>query len=361
MYAKIQKRFVFFCALANIFLTFECLIATHRLDAPFTNDFIEKQSIAYNKRLKHTDKSFNLNLYIMNKITFSTVAFLSLGNLFYGQSSAMALQNSQTCETGNFETNGFTAGGTYTSSFNTAEDLKGWTQFRVIPQKVYAWAAGSGEVVHDYAPGYTLKNNQADDWYVSPAFNIEKGAQLDSIVFKNFGMMSDVQNGDTIGVYLLHGNSNPALATKKKLLIDIRGENYKPYEMMSCKSISLEGGDEPCYIALRYKNDVFTSRWYTIGFYHIALSGIKQTSGVDAVASDQTPFKIVSALNNQVNISGLTGVSRISLIDFSGRCIDACNCNASTCLFDISSFPSGVYIVNVESNGKRMVKKIIKQ
>lgn len=288
----------------------------------------------------------------MKKIFLSRVFLLGIVALANGKTLSMPLHEVQTC--------GFTSSGTYTSSFKSAEDLKGWTKFRAIPQKVDDWSVGAGKAFHDYAAGYTLQEKRVDDWLISPAFTVDKGAQLDSVVFKNVGMMMSVKEGDTIGVYLLHGSPNPNLAPQKDLLVDVRGDNYKPYAMMSCKNIPLVAGDEPCYIAFRYQNQEFESYWYSIGFYHLALSGVKKTSGVELVTDNQLPIEIVATHANSVHISGLTGESHISLIDLSGRCVDTRSCNAPAFLLDLSAHPTGVYFVSVETQGNRMVKKIMK-
>lgn len=166
----------------------------------------------------------------------------------------------------------------YYSGFDNAAERDGWQIFRTGENALANWGIASvggfsptSCINHDYAPSSGAI--VADDWYVSPGFLLPAGGSLDSVryFFSGFSVPAD---DDTIGVFLLTGSQNPSSATSITLLADFRGDLYQAdatYRLLD--AISLPATQETAYIAIRYRNAQVSSRWLTVRFDNVAVSG----------------------------------------------------------------------------------------
>ena len=170
----------------------------------------------------------------------------------------------------------------YTTGFDNATQQAGWQEFKkgtILQtehwnyQNAQAFSAPDC-LVHLYPVGGT---EPTDNWFVSPAFSIEEGGMLDSLryAFSGFGTP---QSGDTVFIYLLNGNADPALATTSSILYQFSGANYandNTWRLLAPITLPAQTGNS--YIAFRYKTIV---NWLDVRFDNLALSGAS-FAGID--------------------------------------------------------------------------------
>ncbi|MDQ3016413.1 MAG: T9SS type A sorting domain-containing protein [Bacteroidota bacterium] len=241
----------------------------------------------------------------------------------------------------------------YYSGFDSPAERNGWGLYRTGEAAIGSWALASiggfsppACMGHDYSPssGATL----ADDWYVSPGFSILNGATLDSIRYL-FSGFSVPASDDTIGVFLLIGSQNPANATSITTLADFRGNLYiadNVYRLL--EPVALSTSIETAYLAIRYRNADVSSRWLTVRFDNVAISG--QTTSVNPT---DTPLSIslfpnpcTTTLTIQHNNDG----GQLFVRDISGRLINQCSLlrGQSTTTIDVVDLPVGFYNIVIE-------------
>lgn len=172
----------------------------------------------------------------------------------------------------------------YTTGFDTEAQKAGWQQFKKGVTGTYHWTyedagpySAPTRLAHNYPVG---GSDTTKDWYVSPAFNLPAGGRLDSLryAFNGFGVPNE---GDTVAIYLLKGNADPALASSRTLLYDFRGDDYvADNAWRKLDTISLPATSGSCYIAFYYRT---VSNWLDVRFDNLGISG-KQTTGIGGVS-----------------------------------------------------------------------------
>ena len=154
----------------------------------------------------------------------------------------------------------------YYPGFESATDLAGWNQYRLGPatDPNYEWNFFGGELNHYYPVG---GNDTTDDWMVSPALDLSMGATIDSVRFKagGFGMPFGI---DTVAMYLVIGDQNPANASSVQLLHLFTDNTYNFDNVWrAVGNIFLAPTTDSAYIAFRYQTivnwlDVFVDDLY---------------------------------------------------------------------------------------------------
>jgi hypothetical protein len=164
----------------------------------------------------------------------------------------------------------------YYSSFDSAAERDGWAIYRLGEAALGNWSIANiggysapSCISHDYSPSSGA--NVLDDWYVSPGFLLPSGGTLDSVRYA-FSGFSVPTTGDTIGVYLLLGHQDPAVASGFIELAEFRDAAYQAdnvYRLLT--GIDLPATNEMAYIGLRYRNAEASSRWLHVRFDNIAV------------------------------------------------------------------------------------------
>jgi hypothetical protein len=248
----------------------------------------------------------------------------------------------------------------YFTGFDNASQKNGWQMFRKGATGTYQWTystfepySGTDCLYHDYPVGGTTVT---DDWYVSPAFNLSSGGKLDSIRhhFSGFGTPA---TGDTLAIYMLTGNADPALATSKVLLYDFRGTNYVNDNTWRLTSnITLPSASGSSYIAIRYKTIV---NWITVKFDNIRLRS-NTTTGISNTETAAEQTKVYpNPANNVINIESQAHIAQINITDIKGRSV--LNTTFKKCV-DLSDFKTGIYLLTcITSSGERINKTFVKK
>lgn len=231
----------------------------------------------------------------------------------------------------------------YSTGFDNATQKNGWQMFRKGATGTYQWNystvepySGTDCLYHDYPVGGTTVT---DDWYVSPPFSLTTGGKLDSIrhSFSGFGTPA---TGDTLAIYVLTGNADPALATSKVLLHDFRGTAYNnDNTWRQTTNLTLPPSASPCYIAIRYKT---INNWITVKFDNIRLHGNATTSIGEANFKKGLIRVFPNPANEQLTVLTKEGVKEISITDMSGRQVYK---NVFSEKIDLSGFKSGMYLL----------------
>lgn len=248
----------------------------------------------------------------------------------------------------------------YFSGFDNATQKNGWQLIRKGVNGAYQWSyenegpfSGTQCLYHGYPVGGTA---MTDDWFVSPAFNFAGGGKLDSIrhSFSGFGT-PDTQ--DTLAIYLLTGNPDPALATTRVLLSDFRGGLYHNDATWRLTSnINIPATPGSVYLAIRYKT---VNNWFDVKFDNVRLSANKTT----AIHQPAVYIPMLKVFPNPAGedlfLTSEESFTEIFITDLSGRLWYQKPFSKKV---DLSLLQRGVYVLTgISSSGQRVNRSFVKQ
>jgi hypothetical protein len=178
----------------------------------------------------------------------------------------------------------------YTNGFDSNSDnadwilhRKGLTTIDGNPSHTWVPYASTGAATppnflsHDYPVGYT-GTQMTDDWLVSKSLNFTQGAKLSlkAWVYAIDALMP----GDSIEIYLLKGNQDPALAVKTKVAslraLTVNTGSYNSPTWKDTANIIIPQTTGAAYLAIRY---TCISNWYTVAIDNLKLVA-NPTSGI---------------------------------------------------------------------------------
>ena len=255
----------------------------------------------------------------------------------------------------------------YYSGFDNSTQQDGWVEYKAAATQYSHWGYDSYNsysesycVSHSYSPstGITL----TDNWYVSPGFSIPNGGKLDSIRYK-FGGYSTPENEDTIGIYILTGSQNPSMATSKTLLFDFRDNEYiADYTYKIKTDITLPSFEGISYFAIRYRNSDCSTKWLSVYFDNIAISGTEV--GISDYNNKMTKPVIYPnpttgnfTINHSGKIESITIQNELAQTVYQITSL----MNNNSISIDLSDRSKGLYIIKIREDGKIISRKIIVQ
>jgi hypothetical protein len=254
----------------------------------------------------------------------------------------------------------------YYSGFDDTDQKNGWEEYKTAATDFSHWSyttfgafSDPACIGHDYSPstGITL----TDNWFVSPGFSITGGGTLDSIRYK-FSGFSMPAEGDTIGLYLLTGSPNPATATKT-LLFDFRGNDYVTDNTYRAKTdLPLPSSSGLSYLAIRYRNTDCSSKWLTVAFDNIAISG--GTVGLnEAKQIGEEVFIYPNPTGGNLNISYAGNITSIRVLNELGQVVQhyANLENIFQQEINFSDNVKGIYWIEIRDAEKTLMRKLVKQ
>jgi hypothetical protein len=247
----------------------------------------------------------------------------------------------------------------YFTGFDNAAQKSGWQIFRTGATGTYLWNytisepySGTESIYHDYPVGGTAVT---DDWFVSPAFNLTGGGKLDSIrySFSGFGMPTV---DDTLAIYLIKGNADPALATSKVLLYDYRDVRYINDNTWHLNApINIPATSGTCFIAIRYKT---INNWLTVKFDNFRLSGNAVTGIAETNKHAATIEIYPNPVNDFLTIRSNEKIKEIMVTDLNGRVVSK---QMASGKIDVSLLGKGLCNVScITLSGNRINKSFIK-
>jgi len=251
----------------------------------------------------------------------------------------------------------------YFTGFDNANQKAGWQMFRKgNSNSTYQWGFSTVEayspaecLYHDYPVGQSTL--VTDDWYVSPPFTFAANGKIDSIrySFRGFGMPGA---GDTIAIYLLQGNADPAFATSKKLLYDYRGDKYINSPLWNLTpAIALPPTTGTCYIAIRYRTIV---NWLDVRFDNIRISGTGPTGiGDKKLSANDFVSLYPNPAVNTINIKTSEPMVENIIYDINGKQVYRGNFKSE---INVSNLADGIYILRcLSKNGNVSRAQFVKQ
>lgn len=170
-------------------------------------------------------------------------------------------------------------------------------------------------LLHDYPVGGT---QPTQNWFVSPPFNLSAGGKIDSLrhAFTGFGVPGP---GDTVAIYLLKGNADPALASSKTLLYDFRGANYvgdNAWRKLAPLTIPATTGS--CYIAFYYRT---VNNWLDVRFDNLRVSSNGPTGIGETALSPGTVVLYPNPATETVQFKTKEHFIQTSIYDLSGKMV----------------------------------------
>jgi hypothetical protein len=250
----------------------------------------------------------------------------------------------------------------YSTGFDNASEQNGWIEFKKAATTFSHWNISTSSnsnsapnsLSHDYSPssGITL----TDNWFVSPAFEIDNGGTLDQISYM-FSGFSTPSTNDTIAIYLLQGSQDPDIATQV-LLFDFRNSEYVADNTYRTKTnIDLPSFNGLSYFAIRYKNSDCSSNWLTVNFDDITISS--GTVNIDDNQFISNKIKIYPNPVKDIIKMKFTDINikKIELIAINGKLIKSYHSNFNE--LKIYNIIKGTYILKIETEKGVLNKKIL--
>ncbi|MBL4709135.1 MAG: T9SS type A sorting domain-containing protein [Flavobacteriales bacterium] len=255
----------------------------------------------------------------------------------------------------------------YFSGFENGSQTLGWVEYKKAATTHSHWGinliplpnpsaafSGQGYIGHDYSPstGITL----TDNWMVSPSFSIPNGGTLDSIRHKFWGFYVPGA-GDTIGLYLLNGSQDPALATSTQLLFDFRNTNYIADNAYRIKTnIALPAMSGSSYFAVRYRNADCSSNWLTVYFDNIAISGNSPVGLNESIDHSDKITISPNPTSGKIRIDSELNIDFIEIYNIAGKVVYSGAYNKE---LDLSSYSKGIHFIKFQSKTNTYIKRVI--
>jgi hypothetical protein len=248
----------------------------------------------------------------------------------------------------------------YYENFDSSANLR-WTAYQLgtNDQDDFPWYI----TIHNpYSQAFSMMHTcntgtaQANDWTVSKkAFSFGTGGSIDSIRSWITGT-NLLATGDTIGIYLLTGNTDPGLASSKILLHDFRGSNFQTDLWVKTTNITIPPIPGTSYIAFRYKT---ANNCINIFLDNMHVSGNTST-GITSVFKAGEDFEAVpNPVVTNLTIQSKEQFEIINIYNVVGRKVHT---QSFQPMINISFLHQGTYILElIDKNNKRGIQKIVKQ
>ncbi len=229
----------------------------------------------------------------------------------------------------------------YSTGFETAQEQADWDLFRLGPamNNPYEWAINNGSLNHYYPVGGTELTN---DWMVSPEIDLTSGVMLDSLDFKATGFGTPFGE-DTVALYVISGNKNPALANNIELLYLLSDSSYNPDNMWrTIKNIAIPSQLGNGYLAFRYQTTV---NWLDVFVDNISIGA---TTSIDNGELSSFSFSVMPNPTSErirLAVPEQERVEQILLTNLNGSTIR--QFNATERDLDIAGVAPGIYLLRV--------------
>lgn len=249
----------------------------------------------------------------------------------------------------------------YFTGFDSDAQKTGWQEFRKgVTTQFNKWAYATIDAYtapnclrHDYPVGGidTTKN-----WFVSPPFNLSSGGKIDSIryAFTGFGVPGP---GDTVAVYLLKGNADPALASSKTLLYDFRGANYVgDNAWRKLTTVTLPATSGSSYIAFYYRT---VNNWLDVKFDNVRISSNGTTGIGEKALAPGTVMLHPNPATETIYLRTKERFTRTLIYDLGGKLVYQNNFREA---IPVAQLPAGQYtIVCNTATGQQWKQSFVKQ
>ena len=252
----------------------------------------------------------------------------------------------------------------YTAFDNAAEQL-GWQSFRkgvtVTSDWVYITfgSYSAPNSIYHYYPVGAASTDTTVDWWVSPQFNFEGGAKIDSMRVNIYSFTGSVQPEDFCGLYLLEGSPDPSLATFAILLANFTSLASSSGIYFDTTNIPIPSIPGACFLAIKY---VATNDWFEAGIDDIQISAL--SAGIEN--NIKSPSLRIYP-NPATNILSLetdnSSVSNILITDIMGNVLKSIFLvdSENQVTIDISELQNGIYFLKTTDRNSCAAIKFTKQ
>ncbi|MEX1001047.1 MAG: T9SS type A sorting domain-containing protein [Crocinitomicaceae bacterium] len=250
-------------------------------------------------------------------------------------------------------------GQTYSTGWDNTADQSDWTEIRKGDASLYQWlydnfefVSSSYSLAHYYPVGGSIPT---DDWFVSPVFDFSDGGMVDTL-WKNFSGFGTPNPGDTIGLYLLNGSTDPDLANKAVLYMftDSVYNNDNVWRKDSLIPVPAVSGDS--YLAFRYRTVV---NWLDVKFDNLSVT---ENALLSISQVFDTPMILQSNYVHDKLVLSSSGSSPIGLEStiyaVNGMLVKKGVIDGSE--IDISDLENGLYILTINSDQGLLRQKFLK-
>lgn len=218
----------------------------------------------------------------------------------------------------------------------------------------YSWSFNQNATRGSYEGEWfaTGPISHVDDWIVSPALNLSSGASISFSYRVGSDLSVPPSPGDSAQLYVLTGNADPALATKRLLAnIDAASETIS-----KDTSIYMLPASAASYLAFRYTATTDSDFWENISKLHVAAvpTSVKNVNGV-GLSIRVYPNPATDRISWNITASTTTAGVAGTITDLSGRTI--MNIDAASGYADISKLPQGIYMLEIGNQASSFVKQ----
>ena len=197
----------------------------------------------------------------------------------------------------------------------------------------------------------------ADNWRVSPAFSFASGGKIDSVrsFLSALGAPGIAGPGDTIGIYLLKGSNDPALASSVTLLYNFWTSSLVKDVWVKTTNIVIPPTPGNSYIAFRYRT---VNNCMNAFFDNLSISG--NPTAIQPIYKEGTDFVIApNPAGSKINISTQKNFERLTMYNATGRIVYAAVYHPS---IDIGMLPAGMYVLELaDGNGRKGIVQVVKK
>ena len=241
----------------------------------------------------------------------------------------------------------------YSTGFDNVSEQEGWTEFRkgtttdmfaVWEYTTFGAQSAPNCLSHGYPVGGTLLT---DDWFVSPAIDFSNGGIIDSLGY-SFSGFGTPFGDDTIALYLLIGHQDPDSSTSRSRLILFTDTSYNNDGIWRNRTqlmIPAVSGD--AFIGFRYRTIV---NWFETKIDDIKIVEDPSTSIRPRESKLEQQLSIYpNPASDKIRLEIADGnqIEKVILIDNSGKIVGSYSENTE-CI-DLTSYPSAVYFIEVET------------
>lgn len=244
----------------------------------------------------------------------------------------------------------------YNTGFDNATQKTGWQEFRKGNTTHMSWKYHT-DFNTGHAPAsnpdciahtYPTSTPATQDWFVSPSLNLTTGAKV-QLKIDVYTFMGGLSAGDSIQLYLLKGNADPALATSKTMLANFSYMQKATHGYKDTAGIVVPATTGQAYLAFKYS---CIDNWFTISIDDIKVTANPST-GIDHIETavgELVLYPNPAKESIRWSYTGTAAADKLEaqLVDVSGRVIQHFPLKNKT--LNISSLQPGIYFL--KSGGK---------
>ncbi len=244
----------------------------------------------------------------------------------------------------------------YNTGFDNAAQKTGWQEFRKGNTAHMNWTYhtdfNTGHVPASnpdcIAHTYPTTTPATQDWFVSPSLNLSTGAKV-QLKINVYSPGGTLEPGDSIQLYLLKGNADPALASSKTMLTSFSYMKATTFTYKDTAGIIVPPTTGQAYLAFKYS---CINNWFTVAIDDIKVTANPSTgiNDVETTVGNLIVYPNPAKGSIRWSYTGTAAADKLEaqLADVAGRIIKSVPLKNKE--LNISSLKPGIYFL--KSGGK---------